>query len=42
MIRKGFKVLVEDKIGKNIRGIVFPGGHIEKDEAIVDSVIREI
>ncbi len=42
MIQNGSKVLVEDKIGKNIRGIIFPGGHVEEHEPIVDSVIREI
>lgn len=35
-------VLVQDKIGKNIRGLIFPGGHIENRESIVDSVIREV
>jgi len=35
-------VLVEEKIGKDYKGLIFPGGHIEKDEPIVDSVIREI
>jgi 8-oxo-dGTP diphosphatase len=35
-------VLVEEKVGKNYKGLIFPGGHIEKDEPIVDSVIREI
>ncbi len=42
MIRDGTKVLVEDKIGEDCRGIIFPGGHVEKDEPIVDSVVREI
>ena len=35
-------VLVEEKIDKNYKGLIFPGGHIEKNEPIVDSVIREI
>ena len=42
MIRDGSKVLVEDKVGKDIRGIIFLGGHVEEHEPIVDSVIREI
>ncbi len=42
MIRNRSQVLVEDKIGKDIRGIIFPGGHVEEHEPIVDSVIREI
>ena len=35
-------VLVEEKIGKDYKGLIFPGGHIEKGESIVDSVILEI
>lgn len=35
-------VLVEEKIGKNYHGLIFPGGHVEINEPIVDSVIREI
>jgi 8-oxo-dGTP diphosphatase len=35
-------VLVEEKVGKDYKGLIFPGGHIEKEEPIVDSVIREI
>lgn len=36
------RVLVEEKSGKNYKGIVFPGGHVEAEEAFFDSVIREI
>lgn len=35
-------VLVEEKIGKNYHGLIFPGGHMEIDEPIVDSIIRGI
>ena len=35
-------VLVQDKVDKNWGGITFPGGHIEKGESFVDSVIREV
>lgn len=35
-------VLVQDKINKSWGGITFPGGHIEKQESFVDSVIREV
>lgn len=47
MVYHGTKVLVEEKIFRdNIeeysKGIVFPGGHVERHEPIVDSVIREI
>jgi len=35
-------VLVEEKVGSNYRGLIFPGGHVEPGEAFVDSAIREI
>lgn len=35
-------VLVEEKIGCGCRGLIFPGGHVEEHEPIVDSVIREV
>ena len=42
MIRDGSKVLVEEKVGKGADGIIFPGGHVEDKEPLVDSVIREM
>lgn len=46
MVYSGSRVLVEEKILKDgeerSRGIVFPGGHVERHEPIVDSMIREI
>lgn len=42
MIYDGSKVLVEEKVGKDVSGIIFPGGHVEEHEPIVDSVIREM
>ncbi len=42
MIRSGTKVLVEEKVGKEAGGIIFPGGHVEAGEPITDSVIREM
>ena len=42
MVRDGSKVLVEEKIREDIKGIIFPGGHLEEHEPVVDSVIREI
>ena len=42
MIQDGSKVLVEDKVSKWGCGIIFPGGHVEEHEPIVDSVIREM
>ena len=35
-------VLVENKITKNGCGFIFPGGHVESNESVVDSMIREI
>ncbi len=43
VIYKDDEVLVLDKVNDDvIKGITFPGGHIEKNESIADSVIREI
>ena len=42
MIQNGSKVLVEDKRSKWADGIIFPGGHVEEHEPIVDSIIREV
>ena len=42
MIQDGSKVLVEDKRSIWADGIIFPGGHVEEHEPIVDSVIREV
>ena len=42
MIKNGNKVLVQDRVSPDWPGITFPGGHVEDDESIVDSVIREI
>ncbi len=42
MVRNGTKVLVEEKVSQWADGIIFPGGHIEEHEPVVDSVIREI
>lgn len=35
-------VVVQDKINQSWGGITFPGGHVEKQESFVDSVIREV
>ena len=35
-------VLVQDKVDETWGGLTFPGGHIEKGESFVDSVIREV
>ena len=42
MITDGDKVLVQDRKDPSWPGITFPGGHVEKHESFVDSVIREV
>lgn len=41
MISNGDLILVQNRV-KSWCGVAFPGGHVEKNESIVDSVIREI
>lgn len=42
LIYQGDKILVEEKTWRGQTGVVFPGGHVEKDESLRDSVIREM
>lgn len=35
-------LLVEDRVDPGWPGLVFPGGHVEKGESFVESVIREV
>lgn len=35
-------VLVEEKLVQKSKGLIFPGGHVESNESVVDSMIREI
>ena len=34
-------VLVEEKLVHNSKGLILPGGHVESNESVVDSMIRE-
>lgn len=42
MITNGDKVLVIDRQKPDWPGVTFPGGHVEKEEAFVEAVIREV
>ena len=42
LICSGDKILVQEKIWEGSKGIIFPGGHVEEHEPVVDSVIREM
>lgn len=42
MIYDGNRILVQDRMNPDWPGITFPGGHIEREESFVDSVIREV
>lgn len=35
-------VLVEEKLVSNSKGLIFPGGHVESNESVAESMIREI
>lgn len=42
MIYNGSKLLFQDRIDESWNGITFAGGHIEKGEAFVEGIKREI
>lgn len=42
MIYDGNKILLQDRVKKDWRGLTFPGGHVEKEESFVKAVIREM
>lgn len=42
MVTDGDKVLVIDRKKQDWPGVTFPGGHVEKNESFVESVIREV
>ena len=42
MVYDGNKILLQDRIKKDWRGLTFPGGHVEKEESFVKAIIREM
>ena len=42
LVYKDNQILVLDRKKKDWPGLTFPGGHVEKDENFVSSVIREV
>ena len=42
LIHKGDQYLLQDRVKADWRGFTLPGGHVEKDESIVEAVIREM
>ena len=42
LIHRENQYLLQDRVKNDWRGFTLPGGHIEKDESIVDAIIREI
>jgi len=42
MVCDGNKVLLQDRVKYDWRGLTLPGGHVEKDESFVEAIIREI
>ena len=42
MITKNNQVLLQKRKDPNWPGVVFPGGHVHKEESFTDSVIREV
>ena len=42
LVHKDGQYLLQDRVKDNWKGFALPGGHIEKNESIVDAVIREM
>lgn len=42
LIYQDDKILVEEKVWNGKKGIIFPGGHIEEGESLLNSVVREM
>ena len=42
MICNGDEILVQDRVNPGWPGVTFPGGHVDRGESFVRSVIREV
>lgn len=42
LLSRGDEILLQNRVKTDWRGYCFPGGHVERGESIVDSVIREM
>lgn len=42
LIRDGGRILLQNRVKADWAGYALPGGHVEPDESIVESVIREM
>lgn len=42
MISEGQRVLVQERKSAKWPGVTFPGGHVERGESIISSVVREV
>ena len=42
LVYSGYKILVQERNKKDWPGLTFPGGHVEKGENFIASVIREV
>ena len=41
LIHQNDKYLLQNRLKDDWKGLTLPGGHIEKNESIIDAVIRE-
>ena len=42
LIHQNDKYLLQNRLKEDWKGLTLPGGHIEKNESIIDAVIREM
>ena len=42
LLHKDGKYLLQNRVAKDWRGYALPGGHVEPEESVVESVIREM